>query len=141
MAKLEALVATTQFDTPTKRRFRPQDVQLLSRSDGFIAIPGGRYTFYNWRGVKKEAAGSSIYTADPATNAGAYGNSYIQFVTWDDAGPVAEGMLTYGQSSNPESPYFSDLTRLYSSGKWVKLPYTDAQITADPNYKLMEISE
>jgi acyl-homoserine-lactone acylase len=141
LAKLETLVATTQFDTPTKRRFRPQDVQLLSRSDGFIAIPGGRYTFYNWRGVKKEVAGNWIYTADPATNAGAYGNSYIQFVTWDDAGPVAEGMLTYGQSSNPESPYFSDLTRLYSGGKWVKLPYTDAQITADPNYKLMEISE
>jgi len=142
LAKLETLVGASQFDSAAKRRARPQDVQILSRSDGNLAIPGGRYTFNNWRGVKTQVApGSWIYTADPKTNAGAYGNSYLQFVTWDDAGPVAEGMLTYGQSSNPDSVHFNDLTKLYAGGKWVKLPYTEAQITADPAYKRIEISE
>ena len=33
-----------------------------------------------------------------------YGSSYIQVVTFDDRGPVAQGLLTYGQSSDPASP-------------------------------------
>ncbi len=126
----------------TKRRARPMDVQVLSRPEGPLAMPGGRYTFNNWRGQKTQVApGSFVYTADPKTNAGAYGNSYMQFVTWDDNGPVAEGILSYGQSSNPAHPNFSDQTRKYSVGEWVKLPYTDAQIKADPNFKEMKLSQ
>ena len=75
------------------------------------------------------------------TNAGAYGNSYIQFVTWDDAGPLAEGILTYGQSSDPASANFSDQTRKYAAGEWVKLPFTEAQIKADVNFKEMHIAQ
>lgn len=135
-------MVSTQFDSAAKRRARPQDVQWLSRPDGLLPIPGGRYTYYNWRGVKTQVApGSWIYTGDPTTNAGAYGDSYIQFVTWDDAGPTAEGILSYGQSSNSDNVHFNDLTKQYSAGKWVKIPYTEAQITADPNYSLKEISE
>jgi acyl-homoserine-lactone acylase len=142
LARLETLVASTQFDTAVKRRARPADVQILSRPDGPLSIPGGRYTFKNWRGQKTEVApGTFIYTGDPKTNAGAYGNSYLQFVTWDDAGPVAEGVLTYGQSSNPAHANFSDQTRKYAAGEWVKLPYTDAQIKADPNFKEVRISQ
>ena len=142
LAKLEALVNTTQFDSAAKRRARPADVQILSRPEGPVSIPGGRYTFNNWRGQKTLVApGSFIYTADPKTNAGAYGNSYIQFVTWDDAGPVAEGILTYGQSSDPASANFSDQTRKYAAGEWVKLPFTEAQIKADVNFKEMHIAQ
>ncbi|MCE3261197.1 MAG: hypothetical protein K0R43_276 [Pseudoduganella sp.] len=142
LAQLEALVATSQFDTAAKRRTRPEEVQTVSRQDGALPLPGGRYTFMNWRGVKNQIyPGIWIYTADPSTNAGAYGNSYIQFVTWDDAGPVAEGILTYSQSSSPESPHFHDQTKLYAKGQWIKLPYTEAQITADPGYKVLQISE
>ncbi|MDB5895307.1 MAG: hypothetical protein JWQ88_2838, partial [Rhodoferax sp.] len=142
MARLEALVASSQFDTPLKRRTRPQDVQMLIRPEGSIAMPGGAKTFYNWNGVKTEVApGSFIYTADPLTQQGAAGNSYIQFVTWDNAGPVAEGLLTYGQSSNPASPHYSDQTRKYAAGEWLKLPYTDAQIKADASYSVVDIAE
>ena len=142
LAKLETLVASTQFDSPAKRRARPADVQVLSRPEGPLSIPGGRYTFNNWRGQKTQVApGSFIYTGDPKTNAGAYGNSYMQFVTWDDAGPVAEGILTYSQSSNPAHANFSDQTRKYAAGEWVKLPYTEAQIKADPGLTEVKISQ
>lgn len=142
LAKLESLVAGSQFDTAAKRRTTPAQVQTVSRPDGALPIPGGRYTFMNWRGVRNELyPGIVVYTADSKTNAGAYGNSYIQFVTWDETGPVAEGILTYSQSSDPDSPYFNDQTKLYAKGQWAKLPYTEAQITADPNYKLIEVSE
>ena len=142
LAKLETLVATAQFDSFAKRRIRPADVQVVSRPEGNLPIPGGRYTFNNWRGQKTEIApGTYVYSGDPKTNAGAYGNSYMQFVTWDDNGPVAEGILTYGQSSNPAHANFSDQTRKYSAGEWVKLPYTDAQIKADPNYKEIKLTQ
>lgn len=78
------------------------------------------------------APGRFIYTADPVTNAGAYDNRYIQFVTWDNAGPVAEGILTYSQSSDSTSPHFSDQTRKYTVGEWIKLPYTDKQLRPMP---------
>ena len=142
LAKLETLVATAQFDSYAKRRIRPADVQVVSRPEGNLPIPGGRYTFNNWRGQKTEIApGTYVYTGDPKTNAGAYGNSYMQFVTWDDNGPVAEGILTYSQSSNPAHANFSDQTRKYSAGEWVKLPYTEAQIKADPNYKEIKLTQ
>jgi acyl-homoserine-lactone acylase len=123
---------------------RPFDTQIVIRGGVPQPVPGGRYTFNNWRGQKTEfppLSGNYAYLADPATNQGAYGNSYIQFVTWDASGPVAEGMLTYGQSAHASSPHFNDLTRLYSAQQWVKLPYTEDQITADPNYRVQTISE
>lgn len=144
LALLEKLVLDPQFNSPLKRRARPTDVQLLLRDNAPLAIPGGRWTFNNWRGQKTLdpfGSGNYIYTADPKTNAGAYGNSYIQFVTWDDAGPVAEGMLTYSQSSQPSSEHFSDLTKVYAAGKWVKLPYTQAQIAADLQGSPVDLSE
>jgi len=57
------------------------------------------------------------------------GNSYIQVVTWDAAGiPDVRAILTYSQSSDPESPHYADQTRLYSRGQWIKLPFAEEQI-------------
>ncbi len=75
-----------------------------------------------------------------------YGNSYMQFVTFDANGPVAEGILTYSQSSHLLSANFSDQTKLYSDiflkgAKWAKLPFSEADIKADPNYRSMMLSE
>ncbi len=144
LATLETLVARPQFDSALKRRVRPMDVQVLLRNGAPLPMPGGRYTFNNWRGQKMLdplGSGATIYSADPATNQGAYGNSYIQFVTWDSSGPQAEGILTYGQSSHASSEHFNDLTLKYSARQWVKLPYTEAQITADPAYKVITLEE
>jgi acyl-homoserine-lactone acylase len=52
-----------------------------------------------------------------------YGTSYVQTVTFDARGPVAQGLLTYGQSTNPASPHASDQLRLYSQKVWPVLPY------------------
>jgi acyl-homoserine-lactone acylase len=144
LALLETLVATTQFDSAAKRRVRPMDVQVLLRNGAAVPIPGGRFTFNNWRGQKTldpRGSGATIYTADPATNQGAYGNSYIQFVTWDASGPQAEGMLTYGQSSHASSAHFNDLTLEYSARQWIKLPYTEAQIRGDAGYSVIRLVE
>ncbi len=52
-----------------------------------------------------------------------YGSSYIQTVTFDARGPVAQGMLTYGQSTDPASPHATDQLWLFSRKEWPVLPF------------------
>ena len=71
----------------------------------------------------------------------AWGTSYIQAVTFDASGPVAQAMLVYGQSVDPRSPYYADQLPLYSRKEWPTLPFAADKIKADPNYKLTMLSE
>jgi acyl-homoserine-lactone acylase len=73
-----------------------------------------------------------------------YGNSYIQTVTWTSNQscadkfsnapgcplPVAEGFVTYSQSTDPASPHFRDFTEAYAEKKWHRFPFTEDEITA-----------
>ena len=70
-----------------------------------------------------------------------WGTSYIQTVTFDDNGPVAQAMLLYGQSVDPRSPHYDDQIGLYSRKIWPVLPFTPAQVRADPLYMLKTLSE
>lgn len=59
-----------------------------------------------------------------------FGSSYLQAVTFDAKGPVAYGLLTYGQGSSAESPFAYDQLPLFSAKRWVALPYQAADIKA-----------
>ena len=52
-----------------------------------------------------------------------YGTSYVQTVTFDARGPVAQAILTYGQSTDPASPFATDQLKLFSAGTWPVLPF------------------
>jgi acyl-homoserine-lactone acylase len=52
-----------------------------------------------------------------------YGSSYLQAVTFDAGGPLAYGLLTYGQGSYAESPHAYDQLPLFSAKQWVPLPF------------------
>ncbi len=52
-----------------------------------------------------------------------YGTSYVQTVTFDDRGPVAQALLTFGQSTNPASPHATDQLRLFANKQWPTLPF------------------
>jgi acyl-homoserine-lactone acylase len=68
------------------------------------------------------------------------GNSYIQVISWDADGQLnAQGMLTYSQSPEPESPHYADLTKLYSRGEWIDFPFTEDEILADPNLRTLTL--
>ncbi|NWN23017.1 hypothetical protein GY661_24520, partial [Escherichia coli] len=47
-------------------------------------------------------------------------NSYIQVVTFDASGPVADAVLASSQSADPASPFFADQTWLYSRKQWLR---------------------
>ena len=52
-----------------------------------------------------------------------YGTSYVQTVSFDARGPVAQAILTYGQSTDPASPHATDQLRLFSRKQWPTLPF------------------
>ncbi|MCW3834514.1 penicillin acylase family protein [Sphingomonas canadensis] len=59
-----------------------------------------------------------------------HGTSYLLVVGWDRHGPVADSILAYSQSSDPESPWFADGTRDFSAKRWLRLPFTRAEVAA-----------
>lgn len=79
----------------------------------------------------------TIASSGPITAEGygiTYGNSYIQTVTWEPDGngytPVAEGFITYSQSTDPGSPHFKDFTQRYSQKAWLRFPFRAADVQA-----------
>ena len=69
------------------------------------------------------------------------GTSYLQVVTFDDKGPQARGLLAMSLSSDPASKHASDQTLAFSKKQLSVLPFTDQQITADPEYQVVTIRE
>lgn len=74
-------------------------------------------------------------TAGPV-NGGPYGqvndgSSLVMTTQLNPGGPVSEGILTYSQATDPTSPWYDNMTKLYSRGRWVKLPYTASALAAD----------
>ncbi|MBT3311331.1 MAG: hypothetical protein HN737_06320 [Desulfobacterales bacterium] len=56
---------------------------------------------------------------------------FVFYVTWDESGcPVAEGVLTHSQSTDPDSPYYGNQTFVYSAKEWIALPFCEEEIEA-----------
>ncbi|MGH6695196.1 penicillin acylase family protein [Sphingopyxis sp.] len=109
------------------------DVQFAPRGKERIAVHGG-----------EGAAGVLNFQASNPVPGGItpyHGSSYIQIVGFDNAGPVADAVLSYSQSPDPASPHFADQTHLYSEKKWHRLPFGKAEIAADAAGKPVRIKE
>jgi acyl-homoserine-lactone acylase len=112
------------------------DIQYTEANGERLPIPGGEGWAGMWSMIIAALEPGRGYT--PII----HGNSYLQFVTWNDAGdPEVRGMLTYSQSPEPDSPHHADLTRLHARGEWVRLPFTEAEIAADPELVTLPLSE
>jgi len=108
------------------------EIQYKDIGGEHIPVPGGE----GWAGMW------SMIIADLSPQGYTpikHGNSYVQVIGWDAAGKVKpQAILTYSQSPEPDSAHSSDMTRLYAQGGWVSLPFSDAEIAADP--ALIELS-
>jgi len=69
-------------------------------------------------------------TIDSGGYSVSFGSSYMQVVTFDDRGPVAQGLLTYGQSSEPGSEHAYDQLPMFAAKKWHPLPFHPADVAA-----------
>lgn len=70
-----------------------------------------------------------------------HGTSYLQVVTFDARGPVAKGILTYSQASDPASPHFADQTLLHARKELHALPFHRADVAAQAIGPVLRISE
>ncbi|MFT3665367.1 penicillin acylase family protein [Piscinibacter sp.] len=77
------------------------------------------------------------YSMDGDPNA----NSYMQIVNFAGATVEAHTFVTFSLSDDPASPHNADYTRRYSAKQWVRMPFTDAEIAADPDLKTQKLRE
>ena len=79
-----------------------------------------------WLGENPRTSCACASEAGALSDAGypvQWGSSYIQTVTFDERGPVAEAIMVYGQSSEPGSPYSFDQLEMYAEKEWMPLPF------------------
>ncbi|HZI11874.1 MAG TPA: penicillin acylase family protein [Myxococcus sp.] len=67
------------------------------------------------------------------------GSSFIMAMEFTATGVNARAVLTYGESSNPESEYFADQTRMFSNKEWRPILFTDEQITSSEDYQQVKV--
>lgn len=128
VAKLEA--ANIALDAPLG------EIQYTMRNGTKIPVPGGDGRTGMFSMIVTALNDEAGYT--PIT----HGNSYIQVISWDEDGNLdPRAILTYSQSPEPESPFYSDQTTLYAEGEWVDLPFTEAEIMADQQLRTLSIKE
>jgi acyl-homoserine-lactone acylase len=95
------------------------DVQAHSTNNGEFGLHGGP----EFEGVLNKLETIGTHTLPAGGYSINFGSSYIQTVTFDDRGPVAEAIMTYGQSSRDGSPYAFDQLPLYARKEWLALPF------------------
>lgn len=61
-----------------------------------------------------------------------HGSSFIVTLGFDDQGPVAQALLSYSQSGNPDAEHFADQTERYANKQWrdVRFHQRDIQASA-----------
>jgi acyl-homoserine-lactone acylase len=113
------------------------DVQFDTRADGsIIPIHGGSggsgvYNAISSGGLVDDVGYTPIFS----------GSSFIQTVSWEGNWPEVRAIVTYSQSTDPDSPHFSDMTYLFSQEGWVRFPYRMGEILGDPELETRFLGE
>ncbi|MEX3776249.1 acylase [Pseudomonas sp. MYb118] len=110
------------------------DIQVVSRGSQQTPIHGGPGTLGVYNAIQ------SVPRSDGKREV-VSGTSYLQIATFDDKGPQARGLLAFSLSSDPASPHANDQTLAFSQKQLSVLPFTEQQITADPQYQAQTIRE
>ncbi|MHA6160430.1 bifunctional acylase PvdQ [Pseudomonas sichuanensis] len=107
--------------------------QIQQASDG-TPVPGGPQELgvYNAMLSVPVAPGKRLVVS---------GSSYLQVVSFTEQGPQAQGLLAFSLSSEAASAHAGDQTRAFAAKQLSVIPFTEAQIKADPQYRQYVISE
>jgi acyl-homoserine-lactone acylase len=123
-AVAELRAASIPFDAPLG------DSQYVVRNGTKISVPG----------APGELGVLNVINPTPWNNGNVeirHGSSYIQAVSFTGSScPDAQTLLTYSQSSDPTSKYYSDQTKLFSQGKWVRGRFCEKDILSSPQLRV-----
>ncbi|MFF8652803.1 penicillin acylase family protein [Streptomyces huasconensis] len=110
--------------------------QYVVRNGKRLPVHGGTESLGVWNKIEATWDAKAGYTEV------AHGSSHIQAVGWGEGRcPKARTLLTYSQSSNPNSPHYSDQTRLYAKERWVTSRFCEKDIHGDPALKVVRVRE
>lgn len=101
-------------------------VQVATRGSKRISIHGCGQCFQNINSANNNPAFNAPYGEV------VQGSSIVLTTELTKNGPNGQGILTYSQATDPTSPYFSTMTKMFSKKKWVDLPYTKKQLKKAP---------
>ncbi len=104
-----------------------REVQYVERDGERIPLHGGpdRTGLFSIINVDRDSA--TGHYVNPR-----HGNTYTQVVSFANAGcPRISTNTTYGQSQNPNSPWFGDQTRMYRDKLWFDVPFCEADIARE----------
>ncbi|MFG3294221.1 penicillin acylase family protein [Streptomyces sp. NPDC048179] len=111
--------------------------QFVVRDGVRVPVPGGTERLGVWNKIEPVWNAAQGGYSDVS-----FGSSHIQAVGWDGSRcPVARTLLTYSQSSNPNSPHHSDQTLLFSDEKWVTARFCEKDILSSPALKSVRVNE
>lgn len=69
-----------------------------------------------------------------------HGTGWHFALIFTDDGPLAYGLVSYSQSTDPSSPYFKDQHQRYSNENYREFRFTEREIRSDPNFKKVVIT-
>lgn len=107
--------------------------QIQQAADG-TPVPGGPQSMGVYNAMVSVPVG-------PGKRLVVSGSSYLQVVSFTEQGPVAQGLLAFSLSSEAGSAHGADQTRAFAAKQLAPIPFTEAQIKADPQYRQLVISE
>lgn len=114
------------------------DVLFATRGGSKIALYGGcgdpGYFTINCSENPIEQGGYSM-DGQP------HGNSYMQVVGFPAGGVEAHTFLTYSLSDDPASSRNGDYTRAYGAKQWLRLPFSESEITSSAGYSTVTVRE
>ena len=133
-ALARAVISQSSAGIPIDRPW--YEIQLATKNIP-LPIHGADGNLGNYNAIRSAPIGSRL----PGARAVSYGTSYIQTVTWDDEKPVVGAFLSYSNSTDAASPFYADQTYRFYLKDWIRLPFTNAEVTTDPNFTSIVISE
>lgn len=128
-------------------------VLRVQQSEFALDAPRGEYLFTRRNGTRIPLFGgcgdvgyftiacseSRIEQDGYRMDGNSHGNSYMQVVTFSADGVEPYTFLTFSQSDDPASRHFGDYTQRYASKRWLRVPFTESEIRADPEFTVTSL--
>lgn len=70
-----------------------------------------------------------------------HGNSYMQVVSFPAGGVEAHSFLTFSLSDDPGSAHYGDYTKAYGAKQWLRVPFSETEITSSKDYTTVTVRE
>ena len=104
------------------------DIQVTRRAGKIIPVHGGREELGIYNAMISTPGSDGLLDV-------VAGTTYVQSVAFTGSGPHALALLAYSQSANPGSAHHADQTERFSRKQWITLPFSETQITSDPQFR------